>query len=82
MGGSLDIDGAAASAEPEKDLVPPLREADKGNDDTSDLPKPAEKGDKVTGKVLRFLYLFAGSCLLYTSPSPRDGLLSRMPSSA
>ena len=26
-------------------------------------------------------YPFA-SCLLYTSPSPRDGLLSRMPSSA
>ena len=25
---------------------------------------------------------FAKSCLLYTSPSPRDGLLSRMPSSA
>ena len=24
----------------------------------------------------------AGVCLLYTSPSPRDGLLSRMPSSA
>ena len=24
----------------------------------------------------------AGICLLYTSPSPRDGLLSRMPSSA
>ena len=23
-----------------------------------------------------------GRCLLYTSPSPRDGLLSRMPSSA
>ena len=28
----------------------------------------------------RFLDL--GACLLYTSPSPRDGLLSRMPSSA
>ena len=28
-------------------------------------------------------YLAAGAaCLLYTSPSPRDGLLSRMPSSA
>ena len=26
--------------------------------------------------------LHASSCLLYTSPSPRDGLLSRMPSSA
>ena len=26
--------------------------------------------------------LYHGTCLLYTSPSPRDGLLSRMPSSA
>ena len=25
---------------------------------------------------------FPNDCLLYTSPSPRDGLLSRMPSSA
>ena len=24
----------------------------------------------------------SNDCLLYTSPSPRDGLLSRMPSSA
>ena len=30
-------------------------------------------------KKRRSLY---GTCLLYTSPSPRDGLLSRMPSSA
>ena len=31
-----------------------------------------------------FKYISAGYifCLLYTSPSPRDGLLSRMPSSA
>ena len=29
----------------------------------------------------RILYAYSG-CLLYTSPSPRDGLLSRMPSSA
>src|SRR5665647_2018200 len=27
-------------------------------------------------------FILAYSCLLYTSPSPRDGLLSRMPSSA
>ena len=27
-------------------------------------------------------YTSKASCLLYTSPSPRDGLLSRMPSSA
>ena len=30
----------------------------------------------------RYLYIQAYNCLLYTSPSPRDGLLSRMPSSA
>src|SRR5664279_2979791 len=28
------------------------------------------------------LVAMGGTCLLYTSPSPRDGLLSRMPSSA
>ena len=27
-------------------------------------------------------YWYDYTCLLYTSPSPRDGLLSRMPSSA
>ena len=27
-------------------------------------------------------FAFVDVCLLYTSPSPRDGLLSRMPSSA
>ena len=32
------------------------------------------------GKVARETQYFG--CLLYTSPSPRDGLLSRMPSSA
>ena len=31
------------------------------------------------GKISKW---FSGICLLYTSPSPRDGLLSRMPSSA
>ena len=35
----------------------------------------AEKG--IFDKGLKFR-----ACLLYTSPSPRDGLLSRMPSSA
>ena len=32
--------------------------------------------------TLTALYRENYSCLLYTSPSPRDGLLSRMPSSA
>ena len=29
-----------------------------------------------------YVFDFLTPCLLYTSPSPRDGLLSRMPSSA
>ena len=43
------------------------------------------KGDgKDLGHALEFKseVQFSYSCLLYTSPSPRDGLLSRMPSSA
>ena len=32
---------------------------------------------KEVSKILKYC-----NCLLYTSPSPRDGLLSRMPSSA
>ena len=32
--------------------------------------------------VPEFLFYPSIACLLYTSPSPRDGLLSRMPSSA
>ena len=39
-----------------------------------------------TGKIVRTFEphsdAYIEACLLYTSPSPRDGLLSRMPSSA
>ena len=37
--------------------------------------KPGVKGNPTT-------IIGVAPCLLYTSPSPRDGLLSRMPSSA
>ena len=36
------------------------------------------KGDKAAENKFKE----ASDCLLYTSPSPRDGLLSRMPASA
>ena len=36
---------------------------------------------EVCGGHTHSIYKY-GVCLLYTSPSPRDGLLSRMPSSA
>ena len=57
-------------------------------------PSTVNFGDKVHGgTVMKWIdeagYACATSwskrycvCLLYTSPSPRDGLLSRMPSSA
>ena len=40
--------------------------------------RPGNLGGLVSGKC----YVVGVPCLLYTSPSPRDGLLSRMPSSA
>ena len=40
-------------------------------------------GGKVEPDPVAFAYKCeCAGCLLYTSPSPRDGLLSRMPSSA
>ena len=41
------------------------------------------KVDGYTIMLLLFAFIpWLYNCLLYTSPSPRDGLLSRMPSSA
>ena len=37
---------------------------------------------KATYRVEKAKIIKVIDCLLYTSPSPRDGLLSRMPSSA
>ena len=37
---------------------------------------------RVAKQAMEKAMQYAYSCLLYTSPSPRDGLLSRMPSSA
>ena len=37
-----------------------------------------EDGRKINDEIMEQIM----DCLLYTSPSPRDGLLSRMPSSA
>ena len=45
------------------------------------LPIPQPAGNPYSIKKGDTLYI-SNTCLLYTSPSPRDGLLSRMPSSA
>ena len=51
---------------------------------TLNLKNPTSLADKVTYVELHKQSSLASmcTCLLYTSPSPRDGLLSRMPSSA
>ena len=36
----------------------------------------------ITFSLFAYVYILARACLLYTSPSPRDATLSRMPSSA
>ena len=41
-----------------------------------------DAGHHVPVTVLKLDDVQVVACLLYTSPSPRDGLLSRMPSSA
>ena len=38
--------------------------------------------EKARGITISTAHVEYETCLLYTSPSPRDGLLSRMPSSA
>ena len=42
----------------------------------------SSKGRKPNSLQKRYRIGVYKNCLLYTSPSPRDGLLSRMPSSA
>ena len=45
-------------------------------------PIPLKHNSKFTLLISVLLSAQCTDCLLYTSPSPRDGLLSRMPSSA
>ena len=42
----------------------------------------ASKSAEGLAKMMTAIVTVFEACLLYTSPSPRDGLLSRMPSSA
>ena len=44
--------------------------------------RAANPGSKLKTAVTGKVKPGSKACLLYTSPSPRDGLLSRMPSSA
>ena len=69
-GGSCGVDGLIASAVSSRGSV------DNVNAITSGLRNSGFAQSDVA------YWAYTGTCLLYTSPSPRDGLLSRMPSSA
>ena len=57
---------------------------DKIADQIHETPQPENEGEKPYKLSLELPTWLVKkmNCLLYTSPSPRDGLLSRMPSSA
>ena len=48
----------------------------------SDVRRLEEGMDELADMFHLYMPDYDHTCLLYTSPSPRDGLLSRMPSSA
>ena len=50
-------------------------------DGTHSIQMPTSMGD-ISGGQREFIPSLVRACLLYTSPSPRDATLSRMPSSA
>ena len=66
---------------PEDTTVAPTAppEQKQGRFELSPLNKRRWRNFRANGRAFWSLVIF---CLLYTSPSPRDGLLSRMPSSA
>ena len=49
---------------------------------TKAMKEAAERELRELSEHPNKVFKLVKSCLLYTSPSPRDGLLSRMPSSA
>ena len=55
------------------------------NESFSEIIKALSSNDKIELRgfgTFSVKHRLPKNCLLYTSPSPRDGLLSRMPSSA
>ena len=78
--------------EPDEDAPKGKRARTEEKEDSAPAPAPAPLSfstgmsfggfASLSGSSNPFAVGVAAACLLYTSPSPRDGLLSRMPSSA
>ena len=74
----LAVEVAATETLAEAGLVP--KDAAKAIRERADFR--VERIHEIEAEVRHDVIAFTTACLLYTSPSPRDGLLSRMPSSA
>ena len=59
-----------------------LKKVTKTLDTVSKKDAKIKRTDPAASKDMPPQFVGTTTCLLYTSPSPRDGLLSRMPSSA
>ena len=74
-------------ARPRPPKVPVRRTPPKAPRRRTSPPPPVQAPENIVrdpfeARVLQEMLDGSSACLLYTSPSPRDGLLSRMPSSA
>ena len=80
MAVELHDDGAADELEVERGRIARIADVREKQIDVvaGRASRLADEAAELTEDGLRDIY----DCLLYTSPSPRDGLLSRMPSSA
>ena len=67
-----------------QELDTPMADADRWEGWSDAVPSPpvSSWNESYSLRALSASLGLSKSCLLYTSPSPRDGLLSRMPSSA
>ena len=63
-------------------VAPDGQVAERDDEDTAVILYTSGTTGHPKGAELTHGNLISNTCLLYTSPSPRDGLLSRMPSSA
>ena len=73
---SAEVELTAVPEDPERPIIGIIPET------KLRVAHPSELPTSDTADPLGHPVILDGSCLLYTSPSPRDGLLSRMPSSA
>ena len=69
---------AQNSREGEQGRLSPLDEEEEEDEELTEV----ESSDASPAENAASMPVFPSPCLLYTSPSPRDATLSRMPSSA